>query len=295
MEEPEPTEQVDVSGEPTILQMATLEAIESAITHDAIQGETLEEHHTQEIDYLRNLMLKAEAGDLQPNPSDGLRLRRFKKQERDIVNQLKEGIPRFIDMKGPRHAEQVRAYFEDHGLQKQLLDVVMTYKTQIIRTQRAAEMVKEADVPQSEDEVVAYLKALGLTLSLKPGQTDNRLLARHILGEFKRANIDQNTEALKDLARRVGIPERDAVSQDKQDSTYWATEFAGALTDNPDKSNEKRRNWFIQAGIPVHAPTMRPVAVPSSVSTTTAPAATAVMDRGENLLAPVPKKGAERA
>ena len=90
---------------------------------------------------------------------DALQTCSFKKQERDIVDQLKRGIPQLLDMKGP-HAEEVRAFFEDHGLQSQLLDVVTTYKSQIIRSQRAAEMVKEADVPQREDEVVQYLKAL---------------------------------------------------------------------------------------------------------------------------------------
>ena len=70
MEKPETTEQVDVSGEPTVLELAMLESIESAITHDAIQGETLEEHHASEIDYISNLLLKAEAGELQPNPGD---------------------------------------------------------------------------------------------------------------------------------------------------------------------------------------------------------------------------------
>ena len=50
MEKPEPTEQVDVSGEPTVLELAMHESIESAITHDAIQWEPLEEHHASEID-----------------------------------------------------------------------------------------------------------------------------------------------------------------------------------------------------------------------------------------------------
>ena len=293
MEKPETTEQVDVSGEATELQMATLEGIESAITHDAIQGETIEEHHASEIEYLRNLLVRAEAGGLDSNPADSLRLRRFKKQQRDIVEDLKRGIPNFIDMKGPRHAEQVRAYFEGHGLQKQLLDVITTYKSQILRHTRAAEMVKEADVPQREDEVVAYLKSLGLALSLKAGETDPKVVAKDILLEFQRAKIDQDIDVMRDLAHRVGIP-RSAAGTSIQDAAFWAHEFGEALTDKPDKSNEKRRDWFKTAGIPVHAPTVRPAVVPSSVSTTTAPAATAVMDRGDNLLAPIPKKGADK-
>ena len=68
MEKPETTEQVDVSGEATELQMATLDSIESAITHDAIQGETIDEHHASEIEYLRNLLVRAEAGGLDSNP-----------------------------------------------------------------------------------------------------------------------------------------------------------------------------------------------------------------------------------
>ena len=96
-------------------------------------------------------------------------------------------------------------------------------------------------------------------------------------------------DVMRDLAHRVGIP-RSAAGTSIQDAAFWAHEFGEALTDNPDKSNEKRRDWFKTAGIPVHAPTVRPVVVPSSVSTTTAPAATAVMDRGDNLLAPIPKK-----
>ena len=37
--------EVDVSDEPTVLRLETLDAIESAITHDALHGETLDQHH----------------------------------------------------------------------------------------------------------------------------------------------------------------------------------------------------------------------------------------------------------
>ena len=62
---------VDVSAEPTVLRLETLDAIESAITHDALHGETLDQHHAAQTAFLRSLLKKFDAGKFEPNPADG--------------------------------------------------------------------------------------------------------------------------------------------------------------------------------------------------------------------------------
>ncbi len=148
--------------------------------------------------------------------------------------------------------------------------------------QSAAERATEADVPQRKDKMVEYLKKLGMVLELKRGQTEPKALARQIMGALKRAEIDQN----------IGV--ESPVSENLKDAAFWASEMAQVLTDKPDKSNEIRRNWFIQAGIPTHPATTRAERSPSPALTTPMweqVDTTAHVDPGRNLLPPKAKKG----
>ena len=91
---------VDVSAESTTLRIETLNAIENAITHDALHGETLEQHHAAQTAFLRSLLNKLDAGKLEPNPGDSQRLVRFKKKEREIARNLKANMSQYVDMQG---------------------------------------------------------------------------------------------------------------------------------------------------------------------------------------------------
>jgi len=282
---------VDVSAEPTMLRLETLDAIESAITHDALHGETLEQHHAAQTAFLRSLLKKYDAGKFEPNPADGRRLSRFKKQERSIVEGLKLHMGHFIDMKGA-HAERIRSYFEANE-QQIFVQAIAQFKNRIMSEQSAAERATEADVPQRKDSMVEYLKKLGMVLELKRGQTEPKALARQIMGALKRAEIDQNIGVMHELAANIGVPES-PVSENLKDAAFWASEMAQVLTDKPDKSNEIRRNWFIQAGIPTHPATTRAERSPSPALTTPVweqVDTTAHVDPGTNLLPPKAKKG----
>ena len=110
------------------------------------------------------------------------------------------------------------------------------------------------------------------------------------MGELQRASIDQDMGLLRDLAAKLGIP-KSGKSESLQDGAFWALELAESLTDKPDKTNEMRRNWFIRAGVPVHAPTTRAEGLPGRPAVVGAPRPTATVDPGLNLLDPKPKKG----
>ena len=58
--------EVDVSDEPTVLRLETLDAIESAITHDALHGETLDQHHAAQTAFIRSLLKKFDASQTRP-------------------------------------------------------------------------------------------------------------------------------------------------------------------------------------------------------------------------------------
>ena len=280
-----------MSDEPTVLRLETLDAIESAITHDALHGETLDQHHAAQTAFLRSLLKKFDAGKFEPNPADGRRLSRFKRQERSIVEGLKQHMSQYIDMKGG-HAERVRSYFEANE-QQIFVQAIAQFKNRIMSEQSAAERATEADVPQRKDEMVEYLKKLGMVLELKRGQIEPKVLARQIMGAFKRAEIDQNIGVMRELATNMGVPES-PVGESLKDASFWAQELADVLTDKPDKSNEIRRNWFIQAGIPTHPATTRAERSPSPALTTPVweqVETTAHVDPGTNLLAPKAKKG----
>ena len=281
---------VDVSAESTTLRIETLNAIENAITHDALHGETLEQHHAAQTAFLRSLLNKLDAGKLEPNPGDSQRLVRFKKKEREIARNLKANMSQYVDMQGP-HAERVRSYFEAND-QSMLAKTIHLYKRRIMEQESATAMKTEDDVPQREDAMVAYLKKLGLALEMKTGQTDPKALARQIMGAFRRAKIDQNVGVLRELAGNIGVQPS---IESEQDATFWATKMAHMLTDKPDKTNEMRRNWFKQAGMPSHPATTRAERSPSPALTTPVweqVDTTAQMDTGTNLMAPKPKKGA---
>ena len=280
-----------MSDEPTVLRLETLDAIESAITHDALHGETLDQHHAAQTAFLRSLLKKFDAGKFEPNPADGRRLSRFKRQERSIVEGLKQHMSQYIDMKGV-HAERVRSYFEANE-QQIFVQAIAQFKNRIMSEQSAAERATEADVPQRKDEMVEYLKKLGMVLELKRGQIEPKVLARQIMGAFKRAEIDQNIGVMRELATNMGVPES-PVGESLKDASFWALELADVLTDKPDKSNEIRRNWFIQAGIPTHPATTRAERSPSPALTTPMweqVDTTAHVDPGTNLLPPKAKKG----
>ena len=185
--------------------------------------------------------------------------------------------------------EVVRAYFQNNLETGFRIEAEVLIRN-LVANQAAIEQATEPDVPQRGDDNVEFLRKMGFVLPLESGQTDPKAIAKDIVEAFKRAEIDQNIEGMRNLLRLVGVKAaREAPYLATEDASHFASVLAAQLTDTA--ANANRRNWFIQAGIPTHPPHMRPEVLPARVSVTTAPGPSARVDDGQKLLPPQEKKG----
>ena len=107
---------------------------------------------------------------------------------------------------------------------------------------------------------------------------------------FKRAQIDQDPDRIRDLLRIVGVVDPDPEST-TSDATYFADLLSGKLKRGG--PNEQRRNWFMGAGILVERQPTRASGAPVALAAQAGPVRpTSTMNETQILLAPPPKKGA---
>ena len=279
---------IDVSDDPVAPNLARLQHMIEQITHDATDGESETDYHSDEIAMLKRLFHDDREGKFVSKPEDEMELQMINDLRRKLAAQIRKDLPG-ADTGNPEQMEVIRAYFQSH-LEEGFKTEMQVLVDRLVAHQGAIEQATEPDVPQRGDDNVEFLREMGIVLPLESGQTDPKAIAKDIVEAFKRAEIDQDIEGMRKLLRLVGVKAaREAPYLATEDASHFASVLAAQLTDTA--ANANRRNWFIQAGIPTHPPHMRPEVLPARVSVTTAPGPSARVDDGQKLLPLQEKKG----
>ena len=269
-------EHTPVSAELTRLDTDHLSSFIEHLRHDTDESE---ETYTADVDRELGQMRKDwESGDLKPNPTDGT----FMKQFRALKFNVMSAVSRISGTPGAS-----LSFFRESLLsnfQAALSDIA----NQLTAHQSAVEDVVEPDVPRSSDDVIAYLHSLNLHVQLDDSQSaPERTQAIH--DAFKRAQIDQDPDRIRELLGIVGVVDPDPEST-TSDATYFADLLSGKLKRGG--PNEQRRNWFMGAGIPVERQPTRASGAVALAAQAGPVRPTSTMNETQILLAPPPKKGA---